>query len=541
MSETNDAARALAAAEAEIERVNAAGEAALDFDKDWFHALREIPMQVAEVPGLQRIDLDTTQVTDITPLAGISGLQYLHLSNTQVTDIAPLAGITGLQNLSLSNTQVADIAPLAGITGLQILDLRNTQVAGVAPLAGITGLQRLYLTNTQVADIAPLAGITGLQNLSLSNTLIADIAPLAGITGLQSLTLDNTQVRDLRVLAGHQSLIPKKAMPFIYGLRFADTPATELDPELHRLAEIEDSRERTTETLAYLRGLPPWPDPLPWRAPEKAAPSPLPDPPDVSGIPEVRVSPEGIDVTPGSTTEADLSDPIKAQLYARLGGFAEALFQKGNRYPELSQPAQALRDLTSGPFETASILGIHLQLSALDDIRKEDANRPEAEQMDPDCRLAIGQVLRHGPGITMGHPDVVLVEARNAEFAGQPVPETEAESERRLARTVADAQVPATKAAQQVAGALATSQSKGRLSQARKALAWGLVSGVGALVVGGLSQAGADGYQWAVEWISANRDAIWTAAQGWGSTFVSWVRDLLTTVLGPKGPGGTML
>ncbi len=497
MSETNDAARAFAAAKIEIARVIAAEETELDFNNDRFRALREIPEEITEVRNLRRLDL--------------------------------------------SNTQVADISPFAGITGLRNLDLRYTQVADIASLAGITGLKTLLLSGTRVADIDPLAEITGLQNLYLMSTQVADIAPLAGTTGLQSLALDKTQVSDLRVLAGHQFLIPKEGATSYLGLRFAGTAATDMDPELRRLAAVGNARKRTAETLAYLHSLPPLPEPLPWRAPEKAAPSPLPDPPDVPGVPEVRVSPEGVDVAPGSTTEADLSDPIKAQLYAQLGGFAEALLQKGNRYPELSHPARALRELTSGPFETASILGIHLQLSALEEIRAEDANRPKAEQMDPDCRLAIGQVLRHGPGITVGHPEVVLMEARNAEFAGKPVPEVEAESERRLARTVADAQVPATDTAQQVAGALTASQSKGRLSQARKLFVQGLVAGVGALVVGSLNQAGADGYQWAADWISANKDAIWTAAQGWGSAFISWVRDLLTTVLGPKGPGGTLL
>ncbi|WP_424967517.1 leucine-rich repeat domain-containing protein [Dinoroseobacter sp. S375] len=541
MSVTDAAARAFAAAEAEIERVIAAKLTEFNFNRKPFRALRDIPAQISEVVGLHYVNLSNTQVVDIAPLAAVSGLRTLDLSASQVTNLAPLAEITGLQSLSLKNTQVADIEPLAGISELRVLQLGNTRVADTNPLAGIAGLQSLSLNTTQVADIAPLAGTNGLQNLSLNNTQVTDIAPLAGMTRLQILDLNNSQIADLRSLAKLQPSASRRKPSPILDLRFMNTPATEMDPELRRLAAVENVRERTAETLAYLRSLPPLPEPLPWRATEKAAPSPLPDPPDVPGVPEVRVSPEGIDVAPGTATEADLSDPIKAQLYAQLGGFAEALLQKGNRYPELSHPARALRELTSGPFETANILGIHLQLSALEDIRAEDANRPKAEQMDPDCRLAIGQVLRHGPGITMGHPTVVLMEARNAEFAGKPVPEVEAESERRLARTVADAQVPATEAAKQVAQALATSQTKGRLSQARTVFVTGLVLGAGALVQGGLNQAGADGYQWAADWISANRDAIWTAAQGWGSAFTSWVRDLLTTVLGPKGPGGTLL
>lgn len=57
-------------------------------------------------------------------------------------------------------------------------------------------------------------------------------------------------------------------MPFpadrLVGLVFRDTPATAQDPELHRLSLIDNDDQRTRDTLAYLKTLPPWPEPLPW-------------------------------------------------------------------------------------------------------------------------------------------------------------------------------------------------------------------------------------------------------------------------------------
>jgi hypothetical protein len=120
------------------------------------------------------LDLSGTQVSDLTPLAGLTGLQTLDLCGTEVSDLTPLAGLTGLQTLDLSGTEVSDLTPLAGLTGLQKLDLRHTQVSDLTPLAGLTGLQKLDLRGTQVSDLTPLAGLTGLQRLYLFGTQVSE-------------------------------------------------------------------------------------------------------------------------------------------------------------------------------------------------------------------------------------------------------------------------------------------------------------------------------------------------------------------------------
>ncbi len=50
------------------------------------------------------------------------------------------------------------------------------------------------------------------------------------------------------------------------GLWFNGTPALQYDRELARLAEIDDHTQRAKKTIAYLKTLPPWPEPLPWLA-----------------------------------------------------------------------------------------------------------------------------------------------------------------------------------------------------------------------------------------------------------------------------------
>lgn len=70
--------------------------------------------------NLRWLDLDTNQISDLTPLEQLgrpedpfsSPLVYLNLDDNEISDIGPLAGLLNLQGLSLFNNQIADISPL---------------------------------------------------------------------------------------------------------------------------------------------------------------------------------------------------------------------------------------------------------------------------------------------------------------------------------------------------------------------------------------------------------------------------------------------
>jgi hypothetical protein len=115
------------------------------------------------------LDLSHTQVSDLTPLAGLVRLKALNLSHTQVSDLTPLAGLTGLENLWLHYTQVSDITPLAGLVRLKVLYLYHTQVSDLTPLARLTGLEKLWIPPMQGSDLSPLRGLTEVRKLCIAN------------------------------------------------------------------------------------------------------------------------------------------------------------------------------------------------------------------------------------------------------------------------------------------------------------------------------------------------------------------------------------
>jgi Leucine-rich repeat (LRR) protein len=261
----SDADTAYKAAQDEIARVKAAGGTELRLNDKAFRALKVLPPEIADLAALVRLDLDQTQVADLTPLRNLSALHVLDLDQTQVSDLAPLRDLSALQSLVLTGTQVADLAPLRGLSALERLRLDQTQVADLTPLHDLSALEVLFLGQTQVADLAPLRDLSALQGLSLEQTQVFDLTPLCDLSALERLRLDQTQVADLRPLLSVEGLRRgAENRAATAGLFFDACPALRNDPALQELHGIDDRHERTLRVLDYLATLPPWPEPLPW-------------------------------------------------------------------------------------------------------------------------------------------------------------------------------------------------------------------------------------------------------------------------------------
>ncbi|WP_052245418.1 DUF6161 domain-containing protein [Halocynthiibacter namhaensis] len=104
------------------------------------------------------------------------------------------------------------------------------------------------------------------KHIGIPGTKISDIRPLTSLPNLQSLDIRDSEVEDLR---------PVLEMPHLYrspsspqpvqspGLQFSGCKATQLDPRLKEISEIEDGQERYIQTVRYLSTLPQYPAFLP--------------------------------------------------------------------------------------------------------------------------------------------------------------------------------------------------------------------------------------------------------------------------------------
>lgn len=262
--------------------------------------IEEIPPEIEDLDWLKRLQLDLTNIEDIGVLSHLTNLEVLNLDRTKVSNVAPLSGLVKLQTLFLDCPPLADVSPLAGLINLEQFSLEGTKVTDVSVIAGFSKLEFLYLQRTLVRDLTPLKDLEHLRYLNLSST----------------------QVLDLRPIKGLRSLI--EGAKTFEGLFIGDTPATENDPDLYRLSEIEDNEERTREILNYLNTLPDDPPAKPDPITKAVAGPVLTDAPaDIDEIEQMFAS-VPMHLPAGDMSEPAFKDTAQALAYAalRLSGSA---------------------------------------------------------------------------------------------------------------------------------------------------------------------------------------------------------------------------
>ena len=134
------------------------------------------------------------------PKASLAKLTELDLNHSEITNLTGLEHATQLTELNLLDNQVSDITPLAQLTQLTELDLFKNQIINVTPLAQLTQLITLRLWGNQIRDISPLVELPSLRSLSLSYNQINDVTPLttfASVDSLRYLHLTGNPITDV--------------------------------------------------------------------------------------------------------------------------------------------------------------------------------------------------------------------------------------------------------------------------------------------------------------------------------------------------------
>ena len=170
--------------------------------------LREIEHDIRSLRGLEYavnlkfLVIDRSEVSDLTPLAGLENLEFLSVFRSKVSDLTPLTGFKNLWVLKLFGNPISDISPLAGLVGLQEIRLQSSLISDLTPLVNLQNLRVLSLQGEQISDVSPLAGLIGLQELHLGSSLISDLTPLVNLQNLRVLSLQGEQISDVSPLAG---------------------------------------------------------------------------------------------------------------------------------------------------------------------------------------------------------------------------------------------------------------------------------------------------------------------------------------------------
>lgn len=205
---------------------------------------------LANLAMLQWLDLCDTSVNNLSPLASLGKLQKLHLSRTSVHDLSPLGNLKMLKDLYLDDTTFSDLSSLANLKELCRLLLHGTCVNNFSLLRELKELRWLGLNRTSFHDLSLLTNLKELKGLYLYETGVSDLSPLVELKNIKALNLGGTSVSNLNVVAG---------LTRIQGLVLRETTVNVLDSlagltDLQGL-DLSETRVRDLEPLADLAEL----------------------------------------------------------------------------------------------------------------------------------------------------------------------------------------------------------------------------------------------------------------------------------------------
>jgi len=151
---------------------------------------------------LQKLYLNETSISDISPLAGLTELRELDLSvNAGLKNISPLQNLTKLDKLKFDQAGVEDISALGGLVNLEELSAFSNSISDISALSSLTNLTELTLEANQISDISALSSLKKLSTLDLDKNSISDIFALSKLTSLQNIYLNNNRIKNISALS----------------------------------------------------------------------------------------------------------------------------------------------------------------------------------------------------------------------------------------------------------------------------------------------------------------------------------------------------
>ena len=153
-----------------------------------------------------KLDLRSSNISDISALSALKNLNALYLSNNNISDISALLELTNLTELWLQSNNISDISALSGLTNLKWLYLSRNNISDISALSALKNLNALYLSNNNISDISALSGLTNLHTLRLHNNNISDISALSTLKNLNSLWLQYNNISDISTLSALKNL-----------------------------------------------------------------------------------------------------------------------------------------------------------------------------------------------------------------------------------------------------------------------------------------------------------------------------------------------
>ena len=121
---------------------------------------------IPQLPALEKINILTVSIKDLTPLTALSGLKTLSLQVCVLHDLSPLAQLSKLREVSFYQSTLKDPSTLAKLTQVEKFFLNKTDIKDLAPLKTLPNLNALNVDK----GVFPEGALTGFANPKIEIT-----------------------------------------------------------------------------------------------------------------------------------------------------------------------------------------------------------------------------------------------------------------------------------------------------------------------------------------------------------------------------------
>ncbi len=176
---------------------------------------------LSPIGGLSELKILTlhnnVNIVDLSPLRNLTSLEYLMFAGNKLNSLEGLENLTNLTNLNLNGTgsyedrvwvnysNVTDLTPLKGLKNLEKLYLNNHSISDITPIANLGNLKDLNLSNAKVETI-PENSWTSMQNLQIVKCGLKDISRLSGMPNIWNVGFGSNLLMNVEILGSYPTL-----------------------------------------------------------------------------------------------------------------------------------------------------------------------------------------------------------------------------------------------------------------------------------------------------------------------------------------------
>lgn len=150
--------------------------------------------------NLRRLNLTELGIKHGKDLSNLTNLTYLNIYRNPISDLSFTRNLAKLKFLNIGYTSVGYIDDLEHLKYLEVLTAWNTSINSLYPLRNTNTLQRIDLWMTSISDIEDLRCLTNIESISLKHTSISDISPMRMWKKLWYIDISNTNVSDIECI-----------------------------------------------------------------------------------------------------------------------------------------------------------------------------------------------------------------------------------------------------------------------------------------------------------------------------------------------------